>query len=709
MDYILKDGSVIEAPDSPTQEETMWLAANGAKPRTSVPMDVAKSGTSGLIEGAVRAPFIGSDLIKLGALGVNKLRPGTVGEERMNSLGSDAVLKALQDTPGAIQVARGKPFSSGLDLSLHQPQTTPGRYANTVGNAVGGLVLGGPGAFRSTAALTQPSGAGEIAKALMGRFMGSPVTQAAAVGGAAELAGDASRQFDESQDQNHWVKGPAAIATALAIALGSRLRQPSAMRPLYESTKGTTPAQWDAAMAETNRLRAAGATSNTIGDSLPPTSQIGAIERDISNSVGGQPLHEALVGRAVGGGDIDNLLSSAKGTIRATAAPGVDLRGIGDKELVGMTHGNRTASLRNILSNAPPVEDAALSRIVQALEARAGHPRNAGTVREIATRNAANVVENTPRYPLPQPPMPGPTSGPVPVTGGPGAPVPAGGIPQSALTAPRLALPAPPSTAVVPATQGGAVAPMQPPVGMMPPAQGSNFRFPNNQPITDVPGPMGANLEALSSNVKGLATVPEGTAAGPAARVLDKGSIKSAYRDTDRLLKAASPEYRAGMTDYARNSPRVELAQILADNKLNAIPNRVTASKGALDTRQAIAESLAKLDAQAAGQVGEKFHAADVLSRNTAERGMEGLKNQLMQSAGGTVLTPFQSFRNKFNLLSSVKQTKALSDMLANPTKENYDLLIKISKVDPTVARQLREMGFVGAVNAAAQTEGSQP
>ena len=88
---------------------------------------------------------------------------------------------------------------------------------------------------------------------------------------------------------------------------------------------------------------------------------------------------------------------------------------------------------------------------------------------------------------------------------------------------------------------------------------------------------------------------------------------------------------------------------------------------------------------------------------------MEGLKNQLMQSTGGTVLTPFQSFRNKFNLLSSVKQTKALSAMLSSPTKENYDLLIKISKVDPTVARQLRELGFVGAVNATTQTEGSQP
>ena len=723
--YKLKDGSQVEAPDQLTSEEAAWLKSEGAvMPKPSAWKDALKSGVSGLAEGALRAPFLGGDLFALGAQALEKLRPGSTTEQNRASM-SDQVLQGLSDLPGNIANEQGKPFSSATPLTLHNPETAAGRYVNSMGNAVGGMVLGGLGALKAPIKLAATPGIFPKVTSAVSRIARQPLAQAAGIGAAGEFAGDVSRGFDETKDQNSLARTGGSAAAALLSALTGRVATPRAEKPLYEATKGMTAADWQAARAENARLGAAGANSRTVADSLPQTSQLVAVEREISNTTGGQALYEKLAGRSTG--EIPRLLSEAKGAAQRTAVPQLggsfsplDPRQSMDDAVFALARGNRTAEMMPHLRNAPLMPEGDLAPIVQALKQRAADPRNAGTVDQTSLNNAASTVNGLPRYPLPQPPAPGPLSGPGTLTGGPAGPLPAGAAPTPQLGAPPMALPAPAGRALVPqGPPGGAItAPGMPaiPAGeaqnMLPPRGG--FQMPQpQQPVTDVnfPTPQGVNLEALSKEVKRLMTVGDGVPAEGAAagKVLDKASSRGAAGEASALLRKANPNYDAAMSAYAGKSPQVDIARILAENKLKPIVNPASSGMPVDDVRDQLARALRKVDPGMETFVNEKLRAADTLSRNTAEQGVEGLAQQLGQSPVAAMLTPFGSGAKFANTASRIKSNKLIADLLANPTPENYRILERLSQTDPAVARALREQGLIGATNASGQTEGSRP
>lgn len=722
--YTLRDGSKINAPEDMTPEESAWLQAEGGKRDTSVLKDVGKSAVSGLAEGAIRAPFIGGDIFALGARLLEKVRPGSTSEQN-RAMMSDQVLQALSDIPGNAAHAGGKPFSSAEPLTLHNPETKYGRYANTMGNAVGGLTLGGASAFKAPIKLATTPGVLPKAVSAVTRAAAQPVVQAAGVGAATEFAGDVSRGFDDTKEQNPLARMAGGGTAALLAALSGRIGNPRAAQPLHEVTKGMTPEDWKLARAENARLEAAGATTRTVADSLPPNNQLGALEKEVSNTTGGQPLYNKLAGRTTG--EIPRLLSEAKGAAQRTAVP--QLGGVFspldpsqsiDDAVFAMARGNRTASMMPHLRNAPLMPETDLAPIVQALQQRARLPANAGTVDAQSLNNAASTVNGLPRYPLPQPPAPGPLSGPGVLTGGPAGPLPAGAAPTPQLGAPRPALPAPTGTSMVPAgSQGGALtAPGMPaiPAGqaqnMLPPKPG--FQMPQSaQPITDVefPVPQGVNLEALSKEVKRLMTVGDAVPVqgAPAGSVLNKAASRGAAGEASSLLRRANPSYDAAMGAYAKASPSVDIARILAENKLKPVVNPAMSGMPVDEVRGELSRALRTVDPAMETFVNEKLRAADTLSRHTAEQGVEGLAQQFGQSPLAAMLTPFGSGARFANTTSRIKMNKMVSELLANPSPETYKILEALSQTNPAVARALREQGLAGAVNSAGQTEGSLP
>lgn len=724
--YILKDGTRVEAPGDLTPEEQAWLDSEGAKRETPVWKDVLKSAGSGLAEGAIRAPFIGGDLFALGAQLLEKIRPGSTTEQNRASM-SDQVLQGLSDLPGNIANEQGKPFSSADPLTLYNPETQAGRYANSAGNAVGGLVLGGTSAFKAPLRLAATKGPLDVARKVIPRLAAQPVVQAAGIGAAGEFAGDVSRGFDETQAQNPLARMGGATTAALAAALMGRVKTPRAERPLYEAVKGMGPEDWAAAQAENARLGRAGASTRTVGDSLPATNQLSALEREVSNTTGGQALYNKLAGRQTG--EIPRLLAEAKGAAQRTAVPQLggsfsplDPRQSIDDAVFSLARGNRTAEMLPHLKGAPLMPEEDLAPIVRALQQRAMAPGNAGTVDAQSLGNAASTLNGLPRYPLPQPPGPGPVRGPGVVTGGPAAPMPAGVPPTPQLGAPLPALPAPqapPGNALVPGAPAGPLATSGiPPIpagdarNMLPPKGG--FQMPQPaQPITDIefPTPQGVNLEALSKEVKRLMTVGDAPPAqgAPAGTVLNRAASRGAAGEASALLRKANPHYDAAMEAYAGASPRVDIARILAENKLKPIQNPSTSSLPVDDVREQLSRALRKVDPSMETFVNEKLRAADTLSRNTAEHGVEGLAQQLGQSPLAAALTPFGSGARYANTASRIKSNKLIADLLADPSPANYEILRKLSQTDPAVARALREQGLLGATNATGQTEGSFP
>jgi len=708
MKYKLPDGTFVDAPEGGlTPEEHEWLKQQGAKPELGFKdklIDVVNSGMSGFNEGVIRAPFIGGDLFALGARGLERVLPGTTSEQNRRMM-SDDVLNALHDSTG---------------FTLHNPETTAGRYASSIGNAVGGGVLGGSKAFTLAPKLGSAPGLGNAVKEVVSRVSRTPLAQNAAVGATAEFAGDVSRGFDENKSQNPLVRGGAAAATALLAALNARMHTPNSVRPLYEATKDMKPEDWAAAQRETARLQAAGATQNTVGDSLPPTSQVAPIEREISNTVGGQPLHQKLVGRSTG--DIPTLLNQAKTTAQAASVPNMSVlpNAVGNAEetmdqfIARVARGNRSTALKTELQNAPPVPTQQIVQVIKDMRAKAMNPANRGTVDADYLRSGARTIAGVPLYRQPIPPTPAQprASGFTPVT--PLGPQPGPGVPPGMPVAPQglpppgagPALPPPSSTSMVPAAPqaGGALDPSR----TIPRTPDSTFQMPQGAPdITTIEQsiPRGANLEALSKIVKSLETKTPKTS-GPAAGQLDSGAAMLASNAAQRKLRAVNPNYNAAMEAYAGLSPQAALTDLLAKNKLTAMPNPQSSSLAADQVRAEIAAQLQKINPAAGRVVGEKLRTADILSRNTAERGVENLGNQLGQSTGAAVVAPFSALARKFNISGRIAENKDLARLLANPTPENYRILEGLSRTDPELAKLLSVMSNAGAVNAATQTEG---
>ena len=717
--YELADGRSVEVdPSVMTDETKAWLKQQGATGGPSVWKDVGKSALSGLVEGAIRTPLMVGDLGNLAVRGINKMSPGSIDPE-YEKMTSDRMLQV-----------------TGVEDKLHLPETTAGRYANSVGNTLGGSVLGGSGAFRIAQNFGSAPGVGNLIKALMSRTLRTPATVNAATGVGAEFAGDVSRKFDESQSQNPLARFAGSMTPALIAAIGGRFASPKLGPPLHEATKDITAANWAQAQAETQRLQRAGATQNTVGDSLPPTSLVPAVEHEASNMLGGTALRAKLVGRSAEGGDIPRLLGEAKADMQGAILPGgvpsQNRPRLNDESVLGAAINSRSNARQGVLAGAPLVPREDIVRMLAEMRHQAMRPANRGSPDAQSLREGMSPIRNLPLYPRgPVPPGPGtmPANGISPVTPlGPGPQGPPmwtappgqvlpGGAPPANL--PGLPAPAgPPSTALA-LPQGGPLGP-----GVLPRGADSGFKMAGGPPdITDLNflpprAPTGVNLEALSKVLKSLKTAPPSTDPNAvAATQISRGANTAAYNTANSALKTLSPPYKQAMDLHSAMSPQVELADLLASNKMRAIPSSATSSMAQDNVREMIAKNMTAIDAHNAktgipgvsGSIREKLRTADVLARNTGERGVESLSNQITPSLGETAAGPFNAMRRISQLGSKLNFSKDVARLLGNPTPENYRILMELSRRDPGLAAVMREVGLMGGVSATSQTTGSNP
>ena len=689
--YKLKDGSIIEAPKDITPEETKWLTDNGAQKQTASGWaDAFKSGMSGLYEGAIRAPFILGDLSTMGMNMLDKTFDKNAPQRPMQS---DQVLEIIRDKTGK---------------ELHVPETTAGRYVNSAANAVGGSVLGGLGSLRIAPSLGRVAGVGNNVKSAVSRTLQTPITANAAAGAGAELAGDYSRGFDETREQSPIARLAGGLTTGVGGAIAARSAAPRYESMIHQATKEMSPADFRAAQAMNAELKAAGATVQTIPDTLPSTSSLRGVAREISNAPGGQALNTKLAGRSEG--EISTLLGDAKDQMQRSSVPNVSvLPGPGRDEFIAdVARGNRTSALLPDLRNAPLFEETKLNDMVAALEKRARLPRNAGTEDGRYSSGAATAMNGLPRYPLPQPGAPGPTSGPMPITGGPGMPTPAGGpMPPMGLPAPALRLPAPTGTELsMPPTQGGPLA-LRPDLQDINVGSRNGFSYPPGS-VTDVTPklPQGVNLEALSKVVKSLQDV-DPLPLGPAGQVLKNNAALGAAGAAGTELKKQSPAYAAAMQKYGELSPQVELTQLLAKNKLKPVSNTANSSLTTDNTREELAALMAKIDPANAPMVSAKMKTADQLSKLRPEMGAANVEGQYGSTLAAKVASPFSTLSRATNLGMRLGVNEQVANLLANPTVANYKILQRMSENDPALRKIMANMGQVGGIGAATQTQGS--
>ena len=222
------------------------------------------------------------------------------------------------------------------------------------------------------------------------------------------------------------------------------------------------------------------------------------------------------------------------------------------------------------------------------------------------------------------------------------------------------------------------------------------------------PGAPGVNQQALSKVVKSLDAV-DSQIGGPAGQVLKNQAAVGAAKEASSLLKQESPEYARAMQVYAKNTPQVELARLLAEKKLRAIPNTASSSLTTDTTREELASALAKINPAVGARVGEKLMAADQLAKLRPQQGVANMEAEYGNTMLGTLLTPFSSAARASNRGMRLRANEQLSELLANPTGANYQTLIEMSKIDPSITKMMANMGNVGSLKSVSQTQGSAP
>ena len=733
--YKLPDGRVFDAPDKLTPEQSAYFEAEGAKKQTPNGWaDAFKAGMSGLYEGAVRTPFILGDLSTAGMNLVDRTFNKDAPQRRMQS---DQVLDILREKTGK---------------ELYVPETTAGRYANSVGNAVGGSFLGGTGALRGVPALTRAPGVGNAVKDVVARSLQTPVVGAAAAGGASELAGDASRGFDTTREQNPIARLAGGVTGAVGSGVAARMAAPRYENMIHQATKELSPADFAAAQKLNTEMKAAGATVQTIPDTLPSTSSLRGVAQEISNAPGGQALNTKLAGRDEG--EISRLLGEAKGQMQRSAVPNVSmLPGApgADQFIADVAKSNRTSAMLPDLRNAPLLEEQKLQSIVEALQKRSSLPRNAGTDDARYSSGAASAVNSLPRYRIPSTELALTKS--LELTPakafGPGTLVSQGdgnysysqtqlGVEVPRLPSPYVALPPmvgkdlqvsgapgttglPASISPAPKIDGPLVKAI--PILDVPYARAdSRFKFPSDGSITDInpiaPAlkppyperhiPKGVNLEALSKVVKSLQNV-DAMPTGPAGQVLKNSAALGAAGAASGELKRQSPAYRAAMEKYGELSPQFELTQLLADNKLKPVANTAKSSLATDNAREQIASLMSRIDPANAPMVSGKLQAADQLSKLRGEMGAANLEAQYGTTPIAKLAAPFSSISRASNIGMRLGINEQVAGLLANPTPANYRILEQMSRNDPALRKILADFGRVGSVNAVTQTQGSNP
>jgi hypothetical protein len=684
------EGEQFEVPDDATPEELSWLQKQGATPVEPVSKwkDGLKSLLSGTLEGAARAPYIAGDLGNLGIGLINKIRPGTIDPE-YEKLTSDRVMEILREEKGIYE---------------HLPETTVGKYANAGGLGIGGAaVFGGPKALVMPGKSATLPGLVSKGKDFLGRLLRTPGVVAPAAGMAAQGGMDLS-------DGNPAVAFATGAGSQLAMALAGRMLTPNHPAWIRHGTEGMSPDDWTRSKQNLSDLRQAGAQQHTLADAVPETARLRPMTADLSNTSGGQKLGELLSARnnpgtqhltpggqlqRFGAGDIPRLLDEASDAVGPPVNAGAVAHQMGQRgqSVVQGAKDARYGAYMPILEQAGQVPQQDIARILLAIRQQAGNPQNLGTVDQQALAKALETVRRTPLYPTPQAPV----------------------------------VNMPPGTSVMP--PGGPPAGLPGP-GAIPP---------------QAPPQLGANLVALSKNVKDLKRgFPT---SGDMS--LNQAAGANAYRWADQGLKATSPDYARAMEVYRqttenlvdpmkrglpgqmaglvddpmrdgtlsnilRNAPQQEvqqslpglantpalkrdLARVLAD--ANKQPVSTAGPQQAMidKARQTVTDLV---DEPAKSAYVSKTRAADTLSRLTSEAGADAtVRQNLGNSWVSKILAPIYEMRVRMNLRLSEKEARTLAELIGNPTDANMALLQKIAQERPDLQSALRQMGRISSVH----------
>jgi hypothetical protein len=125
--------------------------------------------------------------------------------------------------------------------------------------------------------------------------------------------------------------------------------------------------------------------------------------------------------------------------------------------------------------------------------------------------------------------------------------------------------------------------------------------------------------------------------------------------------------------------------------------------------REGLISHLSRVDPNLAGSVSERMRAADILSRNTAQHGKQGLQQELGQTGPATAAAPWYALYKGLSTSGRRSANEDISQLLGNPTEANMAILQNLARNDPDLARSLVRRGLVGAVSGVTQTQGSNP
>jgi hypothetical protein len=327
--------------------------------------DVVRSGVSGVAKGAIGLAGAPYDIGKLAEgfiRGGSRWLKGQTPEEQEADLRKNAFGYTLKDTlPGLGSADITKGVESVLGNKLYEPQTTPGKYAQTVGEFV-------PGA----AAM----GAGGIASRL--------ATQAVVPGLAAEAAG----QVTQGTSIEPFARAGAALGAGALGAVASAPR--TAESALGKSLRGVDPATVGRAEGLINDAAQQGVRltwDEAIQQITGGATRLGDLRRVVENSRGGGDVLKPLMAerpaqvQAAGGQAIGAIAPNAMDPVRAGVA---NQRGA-TRELAGAQTAVNAAT-------RPDYAAAAQQRVgPQVHQALLADPLYERTIREVRGNPALNA------------------------------------------------------------------------------------------------------------------------------------------------------------------------------------------------------------------------------------------------------------------------------------------------------------------------------
>jgi hypothetical protein len=676
--YKLADGTLIDAPEDLSPEESAWLESQKAQP-VSVLKDAGKSAVSGLVEGAVRAPFIAGDMLSLGARGVNAVRPGTFDPE-YEKLVSDRAVEIGEDASG---------------LQRHTPETTAGRYANAGGAALGGT-LGGTLGFGPMAALRSAStgipqaGWGGALKEALTKLLTKQAVTAPLVGMAAQGGTD--------------LAGPTGgLATGLGAQLGmaalSRGLTPNHPEWLRKGTESLTKADWEQAFKNRKRLQDAGSTSYTLADALPETAQARGMTRNLSNTSGAAGLAQKLAGRnspgsqelvngrlvAQGQGDIPRLLDEASDALSPNA-PNVgaitdQVARLAEGALKGARDA-RKAEYLPILQQGAPVTRQELAQVLSRIKSQAGGPENLGTVDQRAMEAALKAVNKAPLYPMPVTPAPGALQTLPPV-----------GPPNQGANLVAL-------SKIVKDLKRGVP---EPGMGLDKAAGYGAYQLADDA-LKGVSQDYAKSMAAYGDATERLVNPLQQGLVGQLAGL--KGQPPSVNSLPGVISRSPATESKQALDSLVQDpSLRGQIARIVADANKKPMREAGPAATGTARARQTVVDLA---DPQAGAAYSLKTGAADTLSRLSAEAGADATAMQnLSKSWVSSVLAPLYELRKARHLQMSEKETRVLVGLLANPTEANLKLWQKIAAERPDLQPGMSAMRRLAAVQGGVTAEGN--